>query len=269
MCLFCRVIHYTKNNLDKKYLRDPDGGVNVLKKKAEAGLLSETQPKELDRFPSDGYGTDMSKVPKITFGTIWQFMIDSMEWRKQISTAKPLVKGYNFFMSNHVLSTYHLMKDSKHFIKSQVLPSMKKNMVYTCFIKLSSLGYVLAAKCGCPAGIDGRCNHVCATLFLFDSIHKKKIKNVQAQNSDESSCTSEPCKWNIPSKRKGNVMPITAMKFRKHDYSKVKVDKLNLSTESNEDFGFRNGKEWNKDRLQGMLEKLKKIQNETGQFHLP
>jgi hypothetical protein len=29
---------------------------------------------------------------------------------------------------------------------------------------------------GCPAGINGRCNHVCATLFLFDSIHKQKLK---------------------------------------------------------------------------------------------
>ena len=78
-------------------------------------------------------------MPKVTFGTVWKFMIDSMEWKRQLSTAKPLVKGYNFFMSKHVLSAYLQKKDAKHFIKSQVLPSMKK-MVYTCYIRLSSVG---------------------------------------------------------------------------------------------------------------------------------
>ena len=81
-------------------------------------------------------------------------MIDSMEWKRQLSTAKPLVKGYNFVMSKHMLSAYHQKKDAKHFIKSQVLPSMKKKMVYTCYIRLSSLGYVVSAKWGCPAGIE-------------------------------------------------------------------------------------------------------------------
>ena len=103
-------------------------------------------------------------------------MIDSMEWKRQLSTAKPLVKGYNSFMSKHVLSAYHQNKDAKHFIKSQVLPSMKKKMVYTCYIRLSSLGYVVSAKCGCPAGIDRRCNHVCATLFYLDSFYKNNSK---------------------------------------------------------------------------------------------
>ena len=80
-------------------------------------------------FPTEGYSTNLSKIPKVTFGTVWKFMIDSMEFKKQLSTAKPLVKGYNFFMSNHILSLYHLCKDSKHYMKSKVLPSMKKKMV--------------------------------------------------------------------------------------------------------------------------------------------
>lgn len=202
--------------MDTKYLRDPDDGINILKKKAEAGLLDQTSPTEEKAYPTEGYSTNLSKVPKVTFGTVWKFMIDTVEFRKQLSTAKPLVKGYNFFMSNHVLSAYHLSKDSKRYIKSKVLPSMKKKMVYSCFIKLSSLGFVLSAKCGCPAGVDGRCNHVCATLFYLESVFKTNSK----LSANNVSCTSEPCKWNIPSKRKGEVQPISAMKFRKHDYNK-------------------------------------------------
>ncbi|XP_046848010.1 uncharacterized protein LOC124441579 [Xenia sp. Carnegie-2017] len=66
---------------------------------------------------------------------------------------------------------------------------MKKKKVYTCFIQLSLLGYVLYAKCGCSAGVDGRCNHVCATLFYVDSVCKNNLK----QCKSELSCTSKPC----------------------------------------------------------------------------
>ena len=96
ICLFYRVKGYINNGLDKKYLRDPDGGINVLRKKAETGVLSESQPQHLDKIPKEGYITDLSKIPKVTFGTVWKFMIETVAFKKQISTAKPLVKGYNF-----------------------------------------------------------------------------------------------------------------------------------------------------------------------------
>lgn len=60
----------------------------------------------------------------------------------------------------------HLGQAGKHYLKSQVLPSMKKKAVYTCNIVLSTIGNVLRAKCGCPAGVDGHCNHVTACLFI-------------------------------------------------------------------------------------------------------
>ena len=186
-------------------------------------------------------------------------MIDSMEWKRQLSTVKPLVKGYNFFMSKHVLSAYQQKKDAKHFVKSQVLPSMKKKMVYTCYIRLSSLGYVVSAKCGCPAGIDGRCNHVCATLFYLDSFYKNNSK----QCNDESSCTSKPCKWNIPRKRKGEVEPISSMKFRKHDCNKVnkrpipsKNDAVQSRTATPEPVG--------DEKLKVLFKRLKELEKETG-----
>ena len=183
------------NGLDKKYLRDPDGGVHLLKKQAEACLLPEKEPaaEKIKSFPSEGYSTDLSRIPKVNFGTIWKFMIDSIEVKRQIATAKPLVKGYNFFKSNHVLSIFHQCKDAKHYIKSQVLPSMKKKLVYTCFIKLSSIGYVLGAKCACPAGVEGKCNHVCATMFALDSLCTKKT--AVPTTEEQTSCTSNPCKW--------------------------------------------------------------------------
>lgn len=243
-------------------MRDPDGGINLLRKRAQAGTLSESGPKDQDikAFPKDGYTVDLSKTPKISFGTVWRFMIESVTCKKQIATAKPLVKGYNFFMSNHVLSMYHLAKDGKHFIKSKVLPSMKKSAVYTCYISISSLGFVIQAKCGCPAGMDGRCNHVTATLFGLESFHKKK-KAIDKE--DDISCTSKPCGWSVPPKRKGPVQPISAMKFKKHDYGKDK--KIRQPMFDGKDVRAPHQQKWSDEKLKLMLNQLKELQDETGQ----
>ena len=41
-------------------------------------------------------------------------MIEGVESKKQLSTAKPLVKGFNFFKSGHVLYIGYLNKNPKH-----------------------------------------------------------------------------------------------------------------------------------------------------------
>ena len=84
-------------------MRDPDGGINLLRKKAQAGALSALEPDQIDAFPKEGYSVDLSKAPKISFGTVWRFMTETVAFKKQVATAKPLVKGYNFFKSKHVL----------------------------------------------------------------------------------------------------------------------------------------------------------------------
>ena len=35
-------------------------------------------------------------------------------------------------------------------------------------------------------------------------------------------CTSKPCQWNLPKKRKLNAEPIQSLKFQKHEYRKEK-----------------------------------------------
>jgi hypothetical protein len=205
-----RIKDYKNNGLDSKYLRDPDGGINLLKKKAELGVLENTEP-VASTFPKEGFKCDISNIPKLTFGTIWRFMIESVECKEQLSTVKPLVKGYNFFKSGHVLFISHLSEKGKHYVKSNVLPSMKMQSVYTCCIVLTSVGNVLRATCGCPTGVDGRCNHIAATLFSLEEYCKSRDKQ------ETESCTSKPCKCNVPRKRTGNVEPIAQMTFSKHD----------------------------------------------------
>ena len=49
------------------------------------------------------------------------------------------------------------------FIKSIVLALMKNGKVYTVKVITNLRGDISKAVCGCPAGVDGRCNHLPVT----------------------------------------------------------------------------------------------------------
>ena len=57
--------------------------------------------------------------------------------------------------------------------QSQVLPSMKKTVLYNCYIGFNKCGSVTTGYDGCPAGIDGKCNHVTSTLFALEEFLKQ------------------------------------------------------------------------------------------------
>lgn len=246
---------YIKNGLAERYLRDPDGGVNILRKRAELGDLDCTEPEESSTFPNEGFSCDLSGLPKVNFGTIWRYMIECVEVKKQLSTAKPLVKGYNFYKSGHVLFVSHLASNGKHYLKSKVLPSMKKTAVYTCHIVMTSFGNMLRAKCACPAGVDGRCNHVTATMFALDEYSKQRVK----VDSSDISCTSKPCSWNVPRKRKGNIVPIAKIKFSKHDYLKSKKKRKSFA-EPEHDVRALDQRSWPEQKVKNMLNLLQDYQ---------
>jgi hypothetical protein len=60
-------------------------------------------------------------------------------------------------------------------------------------------------------------------MFALEEYCKEREK---LKSESDESCTSKPCKWNVPRKRNGNVVPIADMQFTKHDYAKKKVKGL-------------------------------------------
>ena len=166
-----------------------------------------------------GFQTDLSILPRVRYANIWKFLIDDVEVKKQVSTEKPLVKGYNFFKSGNVQHVLSQTRNGLYFIKSKVLPSMRKDS-YIVKITMNERSLVQKAFCDCPAGIDGRCNHVAATLFLLESLDcsSNKVNNFGLQDS-VTRCTSKPCTWNIH-KRAAKASTIQDIKFIKHSYNK-------------------------------------------------
>ena len=93
---FLRVKGYIAGGLHDK-IKNPGGGIHLARVKAGLGLLEEINARTLkENFPSDGFTEDLSILPFISFGTIWRYMIDESDAKKQLSTAKTLVMGYNF-----------------------------------------------------------------------------------------------------------------------------------------------------------------------------
>ena len=183
-----RLKDYVSGGLHLKNLKDPDGGVHLARKKVILGIMDEVNPPKITEiFPKDGFHEDLSNLPEVNFGTVWKYMIESSNAKKQLSTAKPLVKGYNFLKSGNVMKVTTCFQGNKWFLKSQVLPSMKKSSVYNCFTILLPNGHVKQSYCACPAGVDGRCNHIAATLFALEELCKQRQKQQQQQQTSRNS----------------------------------------------------------------------------------
>lgn len=133
--LFFRVNDYIKNGLDKD-LVDPDGGINIAKKRLSLGLSEEIDPEVNENFPTSGFSSGIADVPIITYSNIWKYLIDDVEYKKQLGTEKPIVKGYTFFKSGHVLQLFSMKNNNNHYVKSKVMPSMTKKKIYTVHIMI-------------------------------------------------------------------------------------------------------------------------------------
>ena len=81
--------------------------------------------------------------------------------------------------------------------------------VYTVQVIINPIGDISNAIPGCPARVDGRCNHLAATLFAIedkqdDGVFTSAANTAGAVSHQETNVlrTSKPCQWNLPKKGK-------------------------------------------------------------------
>ena len=71
------------------------------------------------------------------------------------------------------------------------MPSCAKTgAAYTVKIIVEANGNILKAHCLCPAGADGRCNHLAATLFATED---KQGRPADRDTTEDVPCTCKPC----------------------------------------------------------------------------
>lgn len=168
LCIVCRINCYIQYGWDQ-YLIDPDQGVNSrLKLTSLAAKCPDSLPFKLLQAVPDvsdpGWTTKSCQLPKITFGTIYDFLVDRKVLLKKVSDlesvadtraellcnnekadthifhadrtsgvpveyTRTLEKAYRFFKDGHVQEVkFHSMPKQNDYIciVSKVLPSMKE-----------------------------------------------------------------------------------------------------------------------------------------------
>ena len=82
---------------------------------------------------------------------------------------------------------------STFYVKSKVLPSIKKG-VCTLQIRLDSTLCIQQTRCDCPAGVNGRRNHIAATMFMLEPLDENADKEnyLTKEHSENVPCTSKP-----------------------------------------------------------------------------
>ena len=122
----------------------------------------------------------------------------------------------------------------------------------------------MTAYDGCPAGMDGRCNHVTSTLFALEEFLKQSKAPENPPLTPTSSCTSKPCVWDVPRKRTVDNLPVAKVKFRKHQHGKpCKNEDKTLSSIGDVRAPHQKNPSSNTD-VSNLLRRVKEIEKKTG-----
>ena len=259
-----RVKSYIKYGWDKLLL-DPDNGENCRRKLATVPDSSSINRKLFHSVPDskDAHWTNrLYNLPKITFGTIYDYLVDrkvilnkvtcleSMADKRAealqqcagieevletsgdgvpIEYTRTLDKAYRFFQDGHVQNIkYHPLPTVPNHVcvTTVVLPSMRKDHVYSAMVFIPESARVAKACCSCPAGLPGCCNHVTATLYcLEDYIHSG------LQENEWKGCTERLQTWNKPRKLDAEPRTTDSVQLVKMQYGVVKRPKAHRINE--------------------------------------
>lgn len=77
---------------------------------------------------------------------------------------------------------------------------------------------ITKAYFSCPAGLGEGCTHIAGLLF--------SLENISTTDKNEEPCTSKPCEWSKPRKRKRKADMVKNIQFKKLKYGKEPSEKL-------------------------------------------
>ena len=210
---------------------DPDPDEIYTKRKARVSNISkDTAPSSSVKYPSDGWGKSLERMPSFTRAEMNQHVANS---GKRVANAEhhsipTNLRKAKTFLEDEYLKEIEANSDQRYFyFKAKCYHSFKKSEAPHAlrFAMCIVSGQVIQATCSCKAGKVGYCNHVLALMFkackfsLFDS----KSTDDLCQDDDEQpdlACTSKLQKWH----KKGRGDKIAAQPVMEVTISKTKLD---------------------------------------------
>ena len=102
------------------------------------------------------------------------------------------------------------------YVRSKVLPSMRKTEPYRARICLFRDGMVEVAYCVCTAGLAGCCNHIAGLLDALEEFVRLGLRE------EPESPTSRLCKWNKPRSKKVAPCKVADIRLSQSQFLKEK-----------------------------------------------
>lgn len=173
----------SKEELLELLLRDIDLPIAIINE-------SKKQVVELDTW-----GKSLSLLPAFTIKEIEEHRLRSGK-TPESSIIKTLDRGRKFKNERYLTSDSVSTKwdEQCFYLKCQCKASMKKEKRDVSVALCRSSGKVSNAKCSCPAGLSGYCNHIMAFLLEVADYSLNQLPNVP----EEISCTSRLRQWGVP-----------------------------------------------------------------------
>ncbi|KAJ8310544.1 hypothetical protein KUTeg_012409 [Tegillarca granosa] len=148
---------------------------------------------------NSGWTSKTDNLPRTRINDVENYLLHSShktEDSNKMKCYRQYIRGLNFFKEGyiHKVMINQISDDSDLcYVRSKCHPSMKSG-IYEQWILILGEG----------------CTHVAGLLFALEG--QPLTKN------DEIPCTSQPCQWNQPSKRKRETKPVHEISFKKIKY---------------------------------------------------
>ncbi|KAF4527683.1 hypothetical protein B566_EDAN012649 [Ephemera danica] len=172
---------------------------------------------ESHSVPSEGWGNVMQNID------FNEYVISS-----DIKSQRNRRDGYTLFIEQNVWAVQSNRRNNLVYFKSVCAPAMKTDAynVLVCLVVDKNKTTKLWARCDCPAGVDGECKHVVATLFKLHSLYLTGAD----ENDSESlpACTSRLQMWHVKRAPTDEPLFFTDINFSK-PYKTIKKKRTNYS----------------------------------------
>ena len=155
---------------------------------------------KLRRISALGWSTDLRQLPELNFIQLYDYLVVSTRRYRHIvfkGTNYKKLKSYQFCFEGKVKRLESKTHEDETYVKTSVLPSMKKSP-FRVLVEFTPQCDVSRAACFCPAGLGsqgkGKCNHIGGVLFALEDFTRRGLQ----KHPESLSCTSSLSVWVVP-----------------------------------------------------------------------